>query len=157
MEVNFYNYGIIGAKLHCYLLEKSRVVSQQTNERNFHIFYQICNGTTSTIKANYTILQPSQYYYLNQSNCLTINGIKDSNNFNNTKECMETIGLSKDEIKSVIQMIVGILYLGNIDFDPKVMSLFSLLFCCLLSLLSLLILIQFVNSMMVVRLLILMQ
>ena len=43
IEINFDNaHSIIGAHMRTYLLEKSRVVFQAANERNYHIFHQLC-------------------------------------------------------------------------------------------------------------------
>lgn len=46
LEINFSSVGgkftLIGASITQYLLEKSRVVGQADEERNYHIFYQMC-------------------------------------------------------------------------------------------------------------------
>lgn len=53
-----------GAKLSEYLLEKSRVVQQDTGERNFHIFYYMFAGLSSEQKEIYGLLDPSLYRYV---------------------------------------------------------------------------------------------
>jgi len=57
---------IIGAKITEYLLEKSRIVTQAPDERNYHVFYEMLQGLTSEAKGKYGLLSADKYFYLNQ-------------------------------------------------------------------------------------------
>eukprot|EP01084_Bolivina_argentea_P123024 218034_1 len=56
---------ILGSTLETYLLEKSRVVYQSSNERNYHIFYFLHEGLGNNNK-EYGLETIDKFYYLNQ-------------------------------------------------------------------------------------------
>lgn len=57
---------IIGAKITEYLLEKSRIVTQASEERNYHVFYEMLRGLPTEQREKYGLLTPEKYFYLNQ-------------------------------------------------------------------------------------------
>lgn len=104
---------LTGATMQTYLLEKSRVVFQAPDERNYHIFYQLCAG-----RSKYPELmldQAEKFKFLNQGKSPVIPKISDSDEFNETLNALSTLGFSKDEIDKIIRIIAGILHLGNIN------------------------------------------
>uniref|UniRef100_A0A8C9YHC5 Osteoclast-stimulating factor 1 n=1 Tax=Sander lucioperca TaxID=283035 RepID=A0A8C9YHC5_SANLU len=105
-----------GGKISNFLLEKSRVVSQNENERNFHIYYQMIEGANAQQKEGLGLMTPDYYYYLNQSGTYKVDGTNDSKDFQETMEAMQVIGIPGDDQTQVLQIVAGILHLGNISF-----------------------------------------
>ncbi|WAQ98849.1 MYO1E-like protein [Mya arenaria] len=62
----------------------SRVVSQNMEERNFHIFYQLCSGTDKAQKEQMGIAGPEYYCYLNQTGAYTVDGVDDAQELRDT-------------------------------------------------------------------------
>ena len=68
-----YEGAILGGCFKEYLLEKSRVVVQGCNERNFHIFYQMFAGLTDEQKEELNLGNPDSHRYIyNFNHCMTI-------------------------------------------------------------------------------------
>ncbi|XP_036597218.1 unconventional myosin-If isoform X1 [Trichosurus vulpecula] len=105
-----------GGKISNFLLEKSRVVSQNENERNFHIYYQLLEGASQEQRQNLGIMTPDYYYYLNQSDTYKVDGTNDLNDFHETLDAMQVIGIPPNVQQLVLQIVAGILHLGNISF-----------------------------------------
>ncbi|XP_071970523.1 unconventional myosin-Ie-like [Engystomops pustulosus] len=105
-----------GGKISNFLLEKSRVVSQNSGERNFHIFYQLLEGVSPEDRENLGVTAPDYYFYLNQSAVYKVEDVSDRQEFAETMAAMDVVGLSHEAQASVLQIVAGILHLGNICF-----------------------------------------
>lgn len=65
IDIHFNSSGVIeGAKIEQYLLEKSRIVSQNPDERNYHIFYCLLAGLGREEKKKLELGDASQFRYL---------------------------------------------------------------------------------------------
>ncbi|XP_074111473.1 dilute class unconventional myosin isoform X2 [Cotesia typhae] len=126
IEIQFNkNYHITGASIRTYLLEKSRVVFQAHQERNYHIFYQLCAAATSSPQAspsdvsarlkNLQLDKGSSFHYLNQGNCFTIDNLDDSRAFQDTLSAMTRLGFESKQQEEVFKILAAILHLGNVE------------------------------------------
>ena len=117
LELEFNEQGEpVGAKITNYLLEKSRVVGQITNERNFHIFYQLTKAAPQEYKDTFGIQQPQSYVYTSKSKCFDVPGMDDASDFRETLNAMQVIGLAKAEQDNIFRLLAAILWIGNITF-----------------------------------------
>ncbi|XP_047622182.1 unconventional myosin-Ie isoform X3 [Phacochoerus africanus] len=105
-----------GGKISNFLLEKSRVVMRNPGERNFHIFYQLIEGASAEQKHSLGITSMDYYYYLSLSGSYKVDGIDDRREFQETLHAMNVIGIFAEEQALVLQIVAGILHLGNISF-----------------------------------------
>ncbi|CCJ31284.1 unnamed protein product [Pneumocystis jirovecii] len=118
IEINFNKETeIVGARIRTYLLERSRLVFQPQNERNYHIFYQLCHGATEDEKKEFDLKDPDYFYYLNQGGNSTIPGINDSEDFSTTRNALKTMGISDEIQNNVFKILAALLHLGNIKIQ----------------------------------------
>uniref|UniRef100_A0A8C6T1F2 Myosin XVB n=1 Tax=Neogobius melanostomus TaxID=47308 RepID=A0A8C6T1F2_9GOBI len=108
---------VVGTSLSQYLLEKSRVVFQAGEERNFHVFYEMLAGMNDWDKQELYLQGAETYYYLNQGGACELKGKHDKQDFLFLVQCFETIGLHPEQISTVWAVLSSILQLGNICFS----------------------------------------
>ncbi|KAJ1970004.1 hypothetical protein IWQ62_000242 [Dispira parvispora] len=117
VELQFDEHGrTIGAKLLDYLLEKSRVTNLPSQERNFHVFYQLLNGATSDERSHFHLSEPGYFSYLEKSGVFRIPEVDDAVQFTDLCASMKSLGLNKKYQKQIFQLLSAILHLGNIQF-----------------------------------------
>ncbi|WPH02692.1 Hypothetical protein R9X50_00555800 [Acrodontium crateriforme] len=117
LEIQFNAQGEpVGANINNYLLEKSRVVGQIKDERNFHIFYQFTKAASQTHRTSFGVQEPATYTYTSKSKCYDVAGIDDHAEFQDTLNAMKVIGLTEAEQDEIFRMLAAILWIGNISF-----------------------------------------
>ncbi|XP_037829507.1 uncharacterized protein LOC112451516 [Kryptolebias marmoratus] len=107
---------VVGTSLSKYLLEKSRVVFQASEERNYHVFYELLAGMNDWDKQELYLQGAETYYYLNQGGACELRGKQDKQDFQLLVQCFETIGLRADQVSTIWAVLSSILQLGNICF-----------------------------------------
>ncbi|XP_040830480.1 unconventional myosin-XV [Ochotona curzoniae] len=114
----FLEGGVIsGAVTSQYLLEKSRIVFQAKNERNYHIFYELLAGLPAQLRQVFSLQEAETYYYLNQGGNCEIAGKSDADDFRRLLAAMEVLGFSGEDQDSIFRILASILHLGNVYFE----------------------------------------
>ncbi|CAL9733982.1 myosin-4 [Monosporozyma servazzii] len=106
---------ILGAQIKTYLLERSRLVFQPAQERNYHIFYQLLQGLTSEQKTALHLTTSEDYFYMNQGYAMIIPDVNDKQEFDITTKALDMIGINEDIQSHIFQILSGILHIGNIE------------------------------------------
>uniref|UniRef100_A0A8D2MK46 Myosin VC n=1 Tax=Zonotrichia albicollis TaxID=44394 RepID=A0A8D2MK46_ZONAL len=115
-EISFdQSYQIIGANMRTYLLEKSRVVFQSENERNYHIFYQLCASAMQPEYEHLKLGSAEEFHYTRMGGSTVIEGVDDRANMVETQKTFALLGLKKDFQMDVFKMLAAILHLGNVE------------------------------------------
>ncbi|XP_014645274.1 PREDICTED: unconventional myosin-XV [Ceratotherium simum simum] len=114
----FLEGGVVsGAITSQYLLEKSRIVFQAKNERNYHIFYELLAGLPAQLREAFSLQEAETYYYLNQGGNCEILGKSDAGDFRRLLAAMEGLGFSSEDQDSIFRILASILHLGNVYFE----------------------------------------
>uniref|UniRef100_A0A8B9VPJ9 Myosin VC n=1 Tax=Anas zonorhyncha TaxID=75864 RepID=A0A8B9VPJ9_9AVES len=92
-EISFdQSYRIIGANMRTYLLEKSRVVFQSENERNYHIFYQLCASAMQPEFQHLKLGSAEEFNYTRMGGNTVIEGVDDRANMVETQKTFALLG-----------------------------------------------------------------
>ncbi|XP_035446714.1 myosin-VIIa isoform X2 [Spodoptera frugiperda] len=123
IDIHFNNSGVIeGAKIEQYLLEKSRIVSQGAEERNYHVFYCLLAGLSKEEKKKLELTEPSEYRYLSGGGSLTCEGRDDAAEFADIRSAMKVLLFTEPEIWEILKLLAAVLHTGNIKYEATVVD-----------------------------------
>ncbi|KAM3962821.1 myosin-VIIa [Aphomia sociella] len=117
INIYFNKKGVIeGGNIEQYLLEKSRIVSQNKGERNYHIFYSLVDGLSSDEKKKLELGRATDYNYLTSGNMITCDGRNDGLEFADIRSAFKVLNFPDSDVWTVFSLLSAILHLGNLKF-----------------------------------------
>uniref|UniRef100_A0A8C4TC04 Myosin-16 n=1 Tax=Erpetoichthys calabaricus TaxID=27687 RepID=A0A8C4TC04_ERPCA len=110
---------LAGADIESYLLEKSRVISQQAAERGYHIFYQLLSGKIPRLLEMLLVNpDPKQYVWVCQG-VTVVDNMDDGEELCLTDVAFDVLGFTLEEKDSVYKLTGAIMHFGNMKFKQK--------------------------------------
>ncbi|XP_048023811.1 unconventional myosin-Va isoform X5 [Megalobrama amblycephala] len=120
IEIGFdKRYHIIGANMRTYLLEKSRVVFQADEERNYHIFYQLCASAHLPEFKALKLGKADDFHYTKQGRNPVIDGIDDAKEMSTTRNAFTLLGVNESYQMGLFRILASILHLGNVEVKDR--------------------------------------
>ncbi|CAG4943818.1 unnamed protein product [Colias eurytheme] len=123
IDIHFNSNGVIeGAKIEQYLLEKSRIVFQGPEERNYHVFYCLLAGLSKEEKKKLELGDASEYRYLSAGGNFSCEGRDDAAEFADIRSAMKVLLFTEAEIWEILKLLAAVLHCGNIKYEATVVD-----------------------------------
>ncbi|XP_052864972.1 myosin heavy chain, muscle isoform X8 [Anopheles cruzii] len=120
IRIHFTGSGkLAGADIETYLLEKARVISQQTLERSYHIFYQIMSGSVKGLKDMCFLSKDIYDYHLVSQGKTTIPSVDDGEEMTLTDEAFNVLGFTQEEKDNIYKITSAVMHMGRMQFKQK--------------------------------------
>ncbi|XP_049600937.1 myosin heavy chain, fast skeletal muscle-like [Syngnathus scovelli] len=110
---------LASADIETYLLEKSRVTFQLSDERSYHIFYQIMTGhKAELIEMMLISTNPYDFPMISQGQ-ITVASIDDKEELMATDTAIDILGFTNEEKMSIYKLTGAVMHYGNMKFKQK--------------------------------------
>ncbi|KAM8824252.1 myosin-4-like [Synchiropus picturatus] len=110
---------LASADIETYLLEKSRVTFQLSEERSYHIFYQIMTGhKPELIEMLLITTNPYDFPMISQGQ-ISVASIDDKEELLATDTATDVLGFTNDEKMSIYKLTGAVMHYGNMKFKQK--------------------------------------
>ncbi|XP_060521397.1 myosin heavy chain, muscle isoform X17 [Cylas formicarius] len=110
---------LAGADIETYLLEKARVISQQSLERSYHIFYQIMSGSVPGVKELcYLSNNIMDYNFVSQGKT-KIPSVDDGEEFSITDQAFDILGFTQEEKNDIYKITAAVMHMGTMKFKQR--------------------------------------